>query len=278
MKQRERYQVRGAPGLVNTRYFHDSFGLRRVDFWAPDKNATHLLVAHDGQNIFDRKTATRRRTWRMAQTATKIFSDAKMPLPVIIAIFNYSDLPDKNGRGKDLSPQRLFQNGVPPILEEIEPARRFENSELRADKYHSEIVENYVPTILQELEINPRKKAMIGASMGGLATLYGVSLRPEYFQTALALSCHWTIGANPMVKALLEMLPIPGSHKVWMSRGTKSLDKKYEPFQNLADQIMLEKGWQLGKDFQSKIYKRTSHNESSWASYLDDVFRFWLGL
>lgn len=278
MKPRERFQVRGAPGLVTTRYFADEFGQRRVDYWAPDKNATHLLVAHDGQNVFDRKTATRGRTWRMAQTATQIFTKAGLPLPIIIAVFNYSDTPDKNGRGRDLTPQQIFENGVMPVLSEIEPSRRIENSQLRADKYHREIVENYIPTILAEANLSPTKKAMIGASMGGLATLYGLSLYPNYYQTALALSCHWTIGAEALVKAQIDMLPKPGKHKIWMSRGTKSLDKKYPPFQNLADELMLANGWQFGETFQSKVYRRSSHNESSWASYLDEVFRFWLGV
>jgi predicted alpha/beta superfamily hydrolase len=278
MEPRERFAVRGAPGLVTSKYFPDDFGTRRVDFWAPDKNSTHLLIAHDGQNVFDRKTATRGRTWRMAQTATKIFKKARLPLPIIIAVFNYSDLPDKNGRGKDLTPQQLFQNGISPVLSEIEPSRRLELGELRADKYHRDIVEHYIPTILAETKLSPTKRAMIGSSMGGLATLYGLSLYPSFYQTALALSCHWTIGGEPLVKALINSLPNPGNHQIWMSRGTKSLDKKYQPFQNLADELMANKGWQFGDTFKSKVYKRTSHNENAWASYLDDVFRFWLGV
>lgn len=54
MKEIKRFQVRGIPGAVT----RADFSGRIVDFWAPDGGSDHVLIAHDGQNIFDRKTAT----------------------------------------------------------------------------------------------------------------------------------------------------------------------------------------------------------------------------
>jgi predicted alpha/beta superfamily hydrolase len=117
---------------------------------------------------------------------------------------------------------------------------------------------------------------MIGASMGGLSTLYAGIQRPEQMSALLALSPHWTIGGNRLVERTVEELPKPGTHKVWMSRGTKSLDADYKPYQELADRLMKEKGYRIGHDFVSKVYEKSSHNEKSWASYLDQVIKFWL--
>jgi len=64
----KQFQLRGVPGLVSTTYF----GQRRVDFWAPSAPTEHMIIAHDGQNIFDHKSATFRSTWRLAQTANRI--------------------------------------------------------------------------------------------------------------------------------------------------------------------------------------------------------------
>ena len=95
------------------------------------------------------------------------------------------------------------------------------------------------------------------------------------FATAMALSPHWPFGANPLVEKTIQSLPKPGLFKVWMSRGTKGLDAEYAPFQLFADRLMFEQGYQH-HNFVSKVYKRSGHNERSWAKYLDQPLRFWL--
>ena len=263
----ERYQVRGLPGTV----CRTSFDGRRVDFWAPQGGASHLLVAHDGQNIFDRRTATRMRTWKLAQTATRVFPTHGFNPPAIIAVYHSSSKSDPHGRIKDLTPQDPYQAGV-------EGPKLFPLHELRGNSYHTLIAEEIIPTIADSLalHVDPKLTAMIGSSMGGLSTLYALSLYPDLYKTALAFSPHWTIGGNPLVDALLTKLPKPGSHKIWMSRGTKGLDAAYEPFQDYADTQMEERGWQLGSNFASHIYPRSGHNEPSWARYVDQALKFWL--
>ena len=60
-----------------------------------------------------------------------------------------------------------------------------------------------------------------------------------------------------------------------MSRGTKGLDATYPPYQDRADRLMSDLGWESSR-FQSKVFHRTTHNERSWASYVDEPLRFWL--
>jgi hypothetical protein len=84
------------------------------------------------------------------------------------------------------------------------------------------------------------------------------------------------IGEKPLAKWLTGALPEPAIHKVWMSRGTKGLDAQYESAQKYADALMLDRNYRIGRDFSTKIYNRTGHNEKSWASYLDQVLEFWL--
>jgi hypothetical protein len=47
----EQFQVRGLTGAVHK----VRFGTRTVDYWAPANPGHHVLVAHDGQNIFDKR-------------------------------------------------------------------------------------------------------------------------------------------------------------------------------------------------------------------------------
>ena len=268
----KRYQIRGVPGEVS----RFDFAGRTVEIWAPQERSSHLLLAHDGQNIFDGKTSTHRgKTWEMAQRAYKVSHETGVVPPVIIAIWHSSTKTDPMGRAKDLSPQRFFQEDVPVNLPNISKS---DLELLRGDQYLESIFGIYVTQLLEmlQLEIAPSNTALIGSSMGGLSTLYAAHKHPNKFKTALALSQHWVIGGNSLVNRTVAELPKPGSHKVWMSSGTKALDAEYEPFQDLADGLMLQKGYRKDIDFVSKVYKKTGHNEAAWASYLDQPLRFWL--
>jgi enterochelin esterase-like enzyme len=119
---------------------------------------------------------------------------------------------------------------------------------------------------------SPQKTAVIGSSMGGLATLYAAIQHPDKFTTALALSPHWVISDEKFARSMVEALPI--THKIWMSRGDKGLDKEYVPLQNFVDSLMHKRGFT--SNFESKVYKHSGHNERSWAKYLNEPLRFWL--
>ena len=268
----KRYQVRGVPGEVHRVLIAG----RTVDYWIPKNPAEHLLIAHDGQNVFDGKTSTHRRsTWEMAQSAIRVSEHLGQNPPAIIAIWHSGSKENEHGRVNDLSPQRFFQEDVVPDVADVVKANIIN---LHGDKYLDTIFDQIIPEILAAhgLEIPVANRAMIGASMGGLSTLYAGVQRPEQMSALLALSPHWPIGGNRLVERTIEELPKPGSHKIWMSRGTKSLDADYKPFQEYADRLMKDKGYRLGHDFSSKVYEKTSHNERSWASYLDQVLKFWL--
>ena len=274
MEINKHFQLRGVPGVVNTTYF----GRRRVDYWAPSEPTQHLLIAHDGQNIFDRRTATLGATWKLAQTASKVFTKVQTPAPIIIAIYHSGNKTNPNGRGKELTPQAPFESSVRPAVENISAKNRLEKSELQGDAYQTEIAELIIPTITDSLshQIVPAMTAMIGASMGGLATLYGVIKYPDLYKTALALSTHWILGNEPLVQDMINRLPKNQQHKIWMSRGTSGLDAKYKVCQHLADQLMINSGWQLNTNFKSQVFNRASHNERAWAKQIPQVLDFWL--
>jgi hypothetical protein len=114
--------------MVNTTYF----GQRRVDFWAPPGPTQHLIIAHDGQNIFDHRSATYRSTWKLAQTANRVFNSAQLPAPIIIGVFHSSSKSDPNGRGKDLTPMLMAKNVVP---QKIETAQKAIHASALADNF-----------------------------------------------------------------------------------------------------------------------------------------------
>lgn len=270
MEEIKRYQVRGVPGEV----VRLKFGARIVDYWKAPKGADKLLIAHDGQNVFDGKTSTHRgQTWQMAQSAIRVSRELGIAAPAIIGVWHSSTKENPWGRGKDLVPEKYFREGLEvhndfaKVLED--------KSLLQSDSYFREIFQGIVPAL--EPDIAATHTAMIGSSMGALATLYAVAQMPEKFSTALALSPHWPFGGNPMVEKVINSLPVAGTHKIWMSHGTKGLDSEYAPFQHYADQLMHQRGYS-GQDFESRLYVRSGHNERSWAKYLHEPLNFWLSV
>jgi len=272
MKSIKSFQVRGIPGEVH----RIAIGPRIIDYWQPKKATDRLLIAHDGQNIFDGKTSTHRRsTWEIGQSVNRVSREIGMTPPAVIAIWNGSTKEDPWARFRELSPEKVFRGGVKPIIGDDIP---FSLDQLCGDEYLNQIFRKQVPQILNhlDLEVTPARTAMIGSSMGGLATLYAMAEHGDKFHTALALSTHWPIGADALVDALIGNLPAPTSHKVFMSHGTKGADKNYGPFQKRADSAMINKGYRIGHDFLSQVYPRSGHNERSWASYIDVPISFWL--
>jgi len=270
MKPVKSYQIRGVAGKVR----RVEFDGRLADFWSPQGQSQHLLIAHDGQNVFDRKTSTRRQTWQIAHSAVRVSQELGITPPTIVAIFHSRSANNPWGRILDLTPQDPFQNGVEPAEKNDEISK----SDLQGNAYLEQITQVIAPAIAAELDMNLGEvnKAVIGSSMGGLASLYAIGKRPDFFNVCLALSPHWSAGNIPLVDALIDALPLPGHHQIWMSHGTKGLDQHYEPFQAHADRKMIDAGWHEGVDFITKVYKRSRHNERSWAKYLDQPMKFWL--
>ena len=267
MQELKRFQVRGVPGEVNRVIIAE----RTVDFWLPREGATHLLLAHDGQNVFDGRTSTHRgQTWKMAQSALRVSKKLGCTPPAIIAIWHSSNKSNPWGRAKDLTPQDFFTAD-----QFINPKWKPDGVklELHSNVYLERIFSDVVPAIAPH--IATQNTAMIGSSMGGLATLYALAKHPDKFSTALALSPHWILSDESLVQKMIGAIPGPESHKVWMSRGTKGLDRLYKPLQDLADSLMHERGYS-SHNYQTRVYTRSGHNERSWARYLDEPLRFWL--
>ena len=264
MQEIKRIQVRGVPGEV----VRAQFGDRIVDYWIPKHGTDRLLIAHDGQNVFDGKTSTHRgQTWKMAQTAIQVSQELDINPPAIIAVWHSSTKQNPWGRAKDLAPQQFFSNG-----EYVDPRWRISDPsvKLHSDKYLESIFEEIAPAIAPFA--TPEKTAVIGSSMGGLATLYAAIKHSEKFSTSLALSPHWVISDENFAKAMVDALPT--HHKVWMSRGDKGLDKEYVHLQSFVDHRMSERGFRA--NYQSKVFVRSGHNEGAWARMLHHPLRFWL--
>lgn len=207
----------------------------------------------------------------MAQSAIKIFEKHGLTPPAIIGVFHSSTKENPHGRFKDLAPQSAFQGPLKPLVDS-----EFKVDDLHGNSYLQVIAERIVPKITETLNFKPtfENTAMVGSSMGGLATLNALGVKKDLFATALAFSPHWVMGGKPLVDYILNELPKPGSHKVWMSRGDQKLDGTYKHDQEYANQMMHQLGW--NSNFKTTIYKGAGHNERAWAKQISSALDFWL--
>ncbi len=96
MKEIKRFQIRGVAGDIS----RVEFDGRILDYWLPKSPARHLLIAHDGQNIFDGHTSTHRgQTWQMAQSAIRVSQtlgiDPHASMGALATLYALAQFPDR---------------------------------------------------------------------------------------------------------------------------------------------------------------------------------------
>ncbi|MEO0625387.1 MAG: alpha/beta hydrolase-fold protein, partial [Bacteroidota bacterium] len=124
-----------------------------------------------------------------------------------------------------------------------------------------------------------------GSSMGGLISMYAICEYPEVFSRAACLSTHW-IGTfdtlnNPIPDAfanyLTDNLPSPENHKIYFDFGTETLDAFYEPYQIIADSIMVSRGYDE-QNWTTQKFEGENHSERAWHKRLHIPVSFLAGV
>ena len=247
-------------------------GDRWVDVWIPRGTPSGVILAHDGQNFFDDRSATHHQTWQAACAAVSAARRVGVAPPAVVGVWNGSTASRPYQRGLELAPQKVLTKDV---VVDPRVADWFDVSRLEGDRYLSEMCDTILPRVMSMVGVQV-PVAMMGASMGGLATIYALGERPDLFQCGLAFSVHWPFAGDALVDGLIDHLPAPGRVRLWMQNGTGGLDASYAPFQRRADARLVSRGYRLDRDFRSRVLRRSGHNEKSWARRLPDAIAWWL--
>lgn len=236
-----------------------------------------VLYMHDGQNVFFPKRSGFNKVWAADKAALKLIAARKVAPFIIVAV-------DHPGAPRYL---RYFPTQVanPEFAKGI---AGFAKGKLAGDDYLTFLAETLKPRIDREYRTRPQPRftAVAGSSMGGLISLYALTERADVFGKAAAVSTHSPL-VDPglltqqpqmaeMVKAdwrryLSTRLGAPGGRKLWMDHGTETLDAGYAPYQAVLDEGVAKAGWTRGKDFESRVYKGTAHEENAWAARLPEI-------
>ncbi|MBY0447854.1 MAG: hypothetical protein K2P95_04110, partial [Hyphomonadaceae bacterium] len=68
----------------------------------------------------------------------------------------------------------------------------------------------------------------------------------------------------------------PRRHRIYFDHGDATLDAFYAPFQANVDAAMAAKGF-TGRNWTSRVFPGTEHEENAWNARLDEPLLFLLG-
>ncbi|MEY3678940.1 MAG: hypothetical protein RI924_1081 [Bacteroidota bacterium] len=248
---------------------------RTVDVWLPDgytKQKKYAVVyMHDGQMLFDAGSTWNKQEWGVDETFGKLMAEGKIKDCIVVAVWNINGL-----RRAEYFPQKVLQ-----YVSEPEKSKA-QGEKLLADNYLKFLVEELKPFIDQQYATKSQASStfLLGSSMGGLISLYGVCEYPEVFGGAACLSIHSPLLTDMRVQQnpdseyaaalrtyVAAKLPKQPKRKIYMDYGTATLDALYQQTQPKLDLAMKSAGY-TGKHWITKKFEGDAHDEIAWAKRL----------
>ena len=227
---------------------------------------------HDGQMLFDKKNTWNGQEWGVDEVMGELIKDG-LPAAIVVGIWN-----NPATRHSDFVPQKAMEKYTTFAQKKI-----FKNV-LNADNYLSYIVNEIKPYIDESFSTNPLAEHtfIAGSSMGGLISFYGLIEYPNIFGGAACLSTHWIVDykrntpyTGAIIKYFDNNIHRLKNRKLYMDRGTKSLDSLYDIAQEQIDYIIIENKIS-GLTWNSKVFEGASHTENDWKKRLNIPLKFLL--
>ncbi|WP_163935354.1 alpha/beta hydrolase [Paraferrimonas sp. SM1919] len=259
---------------------------RHVDVWLPqgysEAKKYKVLYMHDGQMLFDANTTWNKKEWRVDEVVSTLITDGQIEPIIVVGIHNGG----VKRRHSEYFPQAVFEGFTKEYQQQVLAEQRSADAPLFYEPVDSD---NYLKFITQELipyidanystQQNSEARVLMGSSMGGLISWYGLSRYPQYFAGAACLSTHWPgtmnrdgVVADAFNQYLAAQLPRLQDKRIYFDYGDQTLDALYPPLQRAVDKTF---GQGFAKqNWQSLFFKGHSHDETAWAERLHHPLNF----
>ncbi len=231
------------------------------DYTDEDENVRHpVLYMHDGQNLFDAGSSFIGVEWNVDETVNRMAEAGQVQPVIVVGIYNTSD--------------RVF---------EYTPATDRARGGGGANLYADFLVNELKPFIDDNYRTLPDRAntGVMGSSLGGLVSLYLAWEYPNVFSKvgAMSTSYGW---ANEHILRFVEGKSRPRGLTVWIDMGTAedSTDRDGDEVPDILSQhrrfrdILMEKGFDLGRTLRFVEDEGAVHNERAWASRFPQALEF----
>jgi predicted alpha/beta superfamily hydrolase len=223
---------------------------RQLRLYLPPGYATSgkrypVLYMHDGQNLFDNATAYAGE-WKVDETLDALAREGKLEM-IVVGI--------DNGQEKRMTELNAWDN------------QRIGKGEGR--EYTDFIVRTVKPMIDRQYRTLPGREhtAIMGSSMGGLASHYALVQYPQVFSKAGVFSpAYWT--AQPAFD-FVAAKPVPKDARVFLLMGEKEGPQMNADVKRMAE--VVKKTGHPEANTVLKIVPGAEHNEAFWAGELREA-------
>jgi predicted alpha/beta superfamily hydrolase len=234
---------------------------RNVDVWLPpgytleDGRRYPVIYMHDGQNLFEPKTALSGVDWGIDRAIVRLASEGRLREAIVVGIWN------TDRRYQEYMPQKPLE-----LSGRSSEFAAQAGGEALSDAYLRFIVQELKPFVDRAYRTLPERGStfVMGSSMGGLISLYALCEYPESFGRAGCLSTHWPAGEGAVIEYLRRALPRPGRHRICFDHGTETLDASYVVPQRQVDAVMRAAGYREGVDWVTCRFPGAEHSERAW--------------
>jgi predicted alpha/beta superfamily hydrolase len=200
-----------------------------------------VLYMHDGQNLFDAKTASYGVEWGVDETLNRLVAMGVTDEVIVVGIDN-----------------------TPDRIPEYTPCCDPKYGGGKLDAYGAFIVETVKPYIDRSYRTLPGKDttAIMGSSLGGIASVAIAQRYPNVFSKAGGVSSSFWWNKGALIGKLPERVPV----KFYLDAGTN--DDGLEDTARMRD-AMLAKGYRDNEDLLFFKAEGGRHNEASWAARVE---------
>jgi predicted alpha/beta superfamily hydrolase len=200
-----------------------------------------VLYMHDGQNLFDARTAAFGVEWGIDETLNRLVATGVMEEIIVVGIDN-----------------------TPARLDEYTPCCDPQYGGGQIDTYQRFVVDTVKPYIDGSLRTLPGREstAIMGSSLGGIASVYIAQKNAAVFSRAGSLSGSFWWNRQELVTALPPRLPL----KIYLDAGT--VKDGLEETTRMRD-ALLKQGYRQDADLFFHVAEGAGHNEKSWAARVD---------
>lgn len=239
--------AKGVVKLVNGFYSPQLGNSRSLRVYLPPSYNSNtskrypVLYMHDAQNLFDAATSFGGVEWGVDETINTLVGDGSMDEIIVVGLDNTSD------RMNEYTPCCDQQYGGGKI-----------------NLYESFILNTVKPYIDQSYRtlVANKSTAIMGSSLGGLASFYIARRNPTTFSKSAAMSSSFWWNSQYMIKAVVTALgKVPG--KFYLDAGTSS--DGLPDTTAMCDALVVD-GYVQGVDMDCYVAQGAGHNEASWAA------------
>lgn len=220
-----------------------------------------VLYMHDGQNLFDARTAFIGVEWRVDETVAQMVESGLIEPIIVVGVSNAGDR-----RAAEYTP--------------VADARRGGGE---AARYADFIVNELKPFIDSTYRTLPdaRHTGVMGSSLGGIVSVYLAWTHPGVFSRVGAMSTAYKWAGGQIIDFVAAQPP-PRDLRVWIDMGTDE-DRDDSDGDGVPDiialhrrmrDILVSKGLEPGRTLECVEDEGAKHDERAWAARLPAALRF----